>query len=521
MLATLSYSGEATDPVPKPEQIAWGRRLYLDGTLGPGQPLTGRVQDDVALTAQPAACVHCHQRSGLGTAEGTVLVPAITGSALAQATPPCPRQRPAYSDATLLRAIREGVDAAGQPLHPLMPRYDLPDAAASALVAYLKTLSAHWSPGVSEQAVYFATVVTEDVAPARRQAMLDVLNAYVMETNAGSALAGGSSYGPSRTRSAAGSARTWVLSQWTLTGSPTTWPAQLDAYYRAQPVFAVLSGISTSDWRPVHEFCERHEVPCLLPITALPALTEADFYTLYLSRGLTLEAETLAAYLSRSSSPVRLLQVFRRDSAGQTASSALRRACVGSDTTSVVDWILEDRESLSPEALATWLAATQSTVAVLWLPREGWAGLGAGRGTLAEPVRLYLSSTLLNGELAAIPETLRRLTSVIHPFSPQHRIRRLEGWLASRSLALVDQPVQAQTYLACLIASEGLKRVGERLHRDYFLEVLDRLTMAPMGSGFPRPDFAPNRRYLINGAYILEVGEGDGPPIQNALWIAP
>ena len=167
------------------------------------------------------------------------------------------------------------------------------------------------------------------------------------------------------------------------------------------------------------------------------------------------------------------------------------------------------------------LAATQSTAAVLWLPREGWTGLGAGRWTLAEPVHLYLSSTLLNGELAAVPEPLRRLSSVIHPFSPQHRIRRLEGWLASRGLALVDQPVQAQTYLACLIASEGLKRVGERLHRDYFLEVIDRLTMAPMGSGFPRPDFAPNRRYLINGAYILEVGEGDGAPIQNALWTVP
>jgi len=521
MAATLTHSGAATDLVPEPEQVAWGRRLYLDGTLGPGQPLTGRVQDDVALTARPAACVHCHQRSGLGTAEGGTVVPAITGPALAQATTTGPRQRPAYSDVTLVRAIRDGVDAAGQPLHPLMPRYVLPDAAASALVAYLKILSARWSPGVSEQAVHFATVVTADVSVARRQAMLDVLDAYVTETNAGRASAGGSSHGPSRTRSAAGSARAWILSQWTLTGPPATWPAQLDAYYRAQPVFAVLSGISTSDWRPVHEFCERHEVPCLLPNTALPALTAADFYTLYLSRGLTLEAEALAAHLSRGSSPVRLLQVFHRDPAGQTAAGALRRAFVGIETATVVDWLLEDRELLSPGALAGRLAATRSSAVVLWLPREAWAGLGGGHWTPADPVRLYLSSTLLSGELAAVPEALRRVSSVIHPFSPQRRIRRLEGWLARRGLVLADQPVQAQTYFACLIASEGLKRAGERLHRDYFLEVIDRLAMAPMGSGFPRPDFAPSRRYLINGAYILEVGEGDGPPIQSALWVVP
>jgi hypothetical protein len=520
MLATLIHLCEAADQVSEPEQAAWGRRLYLDGTLGPGQPLTSRVQNDVALTARPAACVHCHQRSGLGTVEGTILVPAITGAALAQSTTG-PRQRPAYSDATLVRAIRDGVNAAGQSLHPLMPRYVLPDAAASALIAYLKTLSVDWPPGVSEREVHFATIVTEDVAPVRRQAMLDVLHAYFMETNAGRALAGRSSYGPSRTRNAAGSARAWVLHQWTLTGPPATWPAQLDAYYRAQPVFAVLSGISTGDWRPMHDFCERHEVPCLLPNTALPTLTTAHFYTLYLSRGLTLEAEALAAYLSRGSSPVRLLQVFRRDAAGQTASSALRRALVGIDTASVVDWILEEREPLRPEALAARLAATRSTAAVLWLPRESWAGLDASRWTPADPVRLYLSSTLLHGDAAAIPETLRRFSAVIHLFSSQRRIRRLDGWLASRGLTLVDQPVQAQTYLACLIASEGLKRVGERLYRDYFLEAIDRLAMAPMGSGFPRPDFAPSRRYLINGAYILEVGEGDAPPLQNALWVVP
>ena len=130
LLAPLIHAGEAADQGPEPEQIAWGRRLYLDGTLSPGQPLTGRVQDDVTLTAQPAACVHCHQRSGMGTVEGGSVVPSITGPALAQATTIGLRQRPAYSDATLVRAIREGVDAAGQPLHPLMPRYVLPDAAA-------------------------------------------------------------------------------------------------------------------------------------------------------------------------------------------------------------------------------------------------------------------------------------------------------------------------------------------------------------------------------------------------------
>jgi hypothetical protein len=284
-------------------------------------------------------------------------------------------------------------------------------------------------------------------------------------------------------------------------------------------VFAVLSGISARDWRPVHDFCERHEVPCLLPNTPLPAVTADGFYTLYLSKGLALEAQVLAAHVARTAPRSRVLQVFARDAAGETAAEVLRGALVG--RAAVVDWPVAKRESPSPEALAARLVATRSTAAVLWLPPEGWTRLGAGGWRPVEPVTLYGSSTLLEGDLGAVPESLRGSSLVIHSLAPQRRIRRVEGWLAGHGLVPAQAPVQAQTYLACLVAGEGLKRAGEQLHRDRFLEVIDRLAMAPMGSGFPRPDFAPGRRYLVNGAYLLEIGAGPSPAIRSARWIVP
>jgi hypothetical protein len=37
---------------------------------------------------------------------------------------------------------------------------------------------------------------------------------------------------------------------------------------------------------------------------------------------------------------------------------------------------------------------------VLWLPREEWVGLGAGRWPLGEPVRLYRAQIAVRGGLA-------------------------------------------------------------------------------------------------------------------------
>ena len=56
----------------------------------------------------------------------------------------------------------------------------------------------------------------------------------------------------------------------------------------------------TGDWAPIHRFCETQQVPCLFPDTPLPVETTIDegFYTLYLSRGLPVEAATLAHYLT-------------------------------------------------------------------------------------------------------------------------------------------------------------------------------------------------------------------------------
>ena len=63
-----------------------GESIYLRGVLPSGAPLEGKRQA-AGLTARgaDAACVSCHQRSGLGTYEGynfDVTIPPIAGGNL-------------------------------------------------------------------------------------------------------------------------------------------------------------------------------------------------------------------------------------------------------------------------------------------------------------------------------------------------------------------------------------------------------------------------------------------------------
>jgi len=53
--------------------------------------------------------------------------------------------------------------------------------------------------------------------------------------------------------------RRWRLEHWALEGEPHTWSAQLEARYRATPVFALLSGISYDDWGRFMRSARRRE----------------------------------------------------------------------------------------------------------------------------------------------------------------------------------------------------------------------------------------------------------------------
>lgn len=120
--------------------VADGELVFRTGMGADGRP--------IPYTSGPpmlTSCAACNGDRGQGgrvqVMMRTVEVPRITWSELTEAHhEDGEAEHPPYTEATLREAITAGVDPAGEPLDPLMPRWRLTDQEWEALLAYLRTL---------------------------------------------------------------------------------------------------------------------------------------------------------------------------------------------------------------------------------------------------------------------------------------------------------------------------------------------------------------------------------------------
>jgi hypothetical protein len=327
--------------------------------------------------------------------------------------------------------------------------------------------------------------------------MLRVLEQYFADQNA-FALA----QSPARMRSESlksNAQRRWQLHVWTLSGAPSTWDDQLNRLLAREPVYAVISGLGGKDWRPVHEFCERASLPCIFPNLDLPVVAEQDFYPLYFSKGVLLEAELIAKQLStdsRVNAAGRVLQIFRPEDIGAQAAAHLK-------------------------ALAT-SSGSQS----LELP------LGSSRGSgltdVLRNVRQLQGSGLMGGlENTPLPPDWRQATRLTYPAElPDRRLIGSEfavGWMRRYQIPVLDAQVQVNTYVACGLVMETLKRMQGSFTADYLVERIEGMLEHQLVSGyFPSLALAPNERFASKGGYIVHFAGPTGTKlVPDTEWRVP
>lgn len=478
-----------------------GERLFRTGDPAGSALVLG-------VRTQPApACANCHGRSAQGSSEGGTFAPQVTPATLR--TPRTGHKpRPAYDAPSLARAIRDGIDAAGRPLAGAMPRYRLDDAALAALVAYLLTPAAR-PPGVTGESLRFATIVTADAPPERRETLLGVLRAFFAERNRdvrGERARRG--HDPQTLEPLP--YRHWSLSVWELHGPRARWREQLERHYAAQPVFAVLSGISGGDWQPVHAFCEDQRLPCLFPQTPWPATAApGGYYTAYFSRGAVLEAEVIAAYLRARHADAHVLQVYH--SGSRLAAEAFRAGWPGPLVQA--ELVAEERAARYWRAL---IARARPDVLVLWLPASA---LPDARWLTGDdgPTKIFVSEMLAGDAGIAALAPLQPRLYVAHPYS---KATRYEAWLTLRRLS-GDVHVATKALFVCAAAADALKHLGEEISREALLERIEHMNDSPtVSSVFARPSLGPGQRFLVKGARIARP-VSDGGRVAESGWIIP
>jgi hypothetical protein len=508
------------------DQTAAAQALYRNGILPSGTPLQGTREEGAGVVGKNAACASCHRRSGLGMSEGRIVTPPITGHYLFN-----PGERPApeeesnplaaaaysrvrYTDATLARAIRRGLGPTGKPLSPLMPHFALDGATMSLLIDYLRTLSTAAAPGVETDTLHFATIVTPDADPERARAMLEVLNDFF--DNKDAYYRGKAPPLRASRRIHYRVLRRWQLHVWTLTGAPDTWEAQLHAKLHAEPVMAVVSGISGRTWEPVHHFCEHEQLPCLLPNVDLPVTHAGDFYTVYFSAGVLLEAKLLAARLPADTRHV--VQVYRENDIGAAAAQSFPAA----------DGIKVDNYPLKPGADAAKIAAAAAHAGagdalILWLRPEDLRQLPVA----ASPASTWISGLMGGLEHAPLPAAWLATAHLSYPFDlPEQRSLRMTWpltWFKTQHIQVSDERTQVDTYLSCVILAESVGALWGNFVRDYLLETYENmLSFRTLNAYYPHLSLGPGQRFASKGGYIVHFTDAAGTTVvKDGEWVVP
>ncbi|CAB3803285.1 cytochrome C [Pararobbsia alpina] len=517
--------------------------LYRQGILPSGAPLVGQRAAGMQIRGTDAACVSCHRRSGLGTAEGLIVIPPITSRYLFRPATSAnddmdfrympgyvDLKRQPYTEATLAAAIRSGVGRDGKPLNALMPRFDIDDATMAKLIGYLGGLSSTLSPGVTDDTLHFATIVTPDADQAGRDGMLAVLRQFFSDHN--DFLRGGAKPMVSNRKLPYRVTRRWQLHIWELQGQPETWGQQLHEKLAAEPVFAVVSGIGGKTWAPVHRFCESEALPCLFPNVEVPVVAEQDFYNVYFSRGVLLEADLIASRLlppagappaaGHGDARPRVVQVFQEGDIGEDGARQLSADLSVSRHAVRIDRPLH--RNATPADIGRAVSGLKpDDVVVLWLRPSALASLPP-----SPPGAIVYVSGLMGGlEHATLPTAWRDTAILTYPVDLPV-LRRVAmnfplAWFQVRHVPVTNERVQANTYLGCQILSEGITGILDLFHRDYLVEQLENMLSQRRVNGyFPRLTLAPGQRFASKGGYLVKLS-GDAPGVLSAHggWIVP
>lgn len=240
-----------------------GKQIYLkgeDGERGEIKAVLG--SSDLELPATSFPCANCHGLRGEGTSEGGLEPSPLTWTQLrsSRTSPLTGLKRGPYNDATLARAISQGLDPGNAPLHAGMPHYRMSLHQMADLIGYLKKLGsdADVDPGLSDTTIRLGSVLPMTGPMAHvGEDVKATLNAYFAEINSQ-----GGVYG-----------RKFDLVVADSRGDAQETVKATRRLVEEEGVFALIGSFEPLGSDPAYEYLREKEVPLVGPTTLMPRLS--------------------------------------------------------------------------------------------------------------------------------------------------------------------------------------------------------------------------------------------------------
>jgi hypothetical protein len=225
-----------------------------------------------------------------------------------------------------------------------------------------------------------------------------------------------------------------------------------------------------------------------------------DFYPVYFSQGVLLEAQLIASRLSqpgrKGAGKTRIVQVFRKGDIGAAAAARLPAAL--SPGEGLIDRALG--ACAGPQALAEALReAADGGIFVLWLRTQDLAALSPPPSGIAA---VYASGVMGGLERAPLPPAWRNVTRLAYPYElPDARSLFLNypfGWFRLYRIPIVAERVQVDTFIVCsVLLTQALSSMLGDYQGDYLVERVEAMLSSRIVNGYyTRLGLAPGQRCL-------------------------
>ena len=463
------------------EQEQAGKRLYRQGLSSSDAQLVARVgASDMSVPASVLPCASCHGNDGRGRAEGGVRPPSLDWQRLAMGQGERQvngRRYPAYAEASLARAIRQGVDPAGNRLDPAMPRFELTLADQRNLTAYLKRLGDERDPGVEPDVLRLGTLLPASGPLAESgRVVRAVLEDGLAQLNQHGGIHG----------------RRLALVVRDPGDDPKSARQALDSLLDEAQVFALISPLAPMLDQQLAPVLEQREVP-LIGSTPRSGGNPQIFDPL---PGLPEQLLSLAGHARTGLGlPPDGLQVVYAGQEQAAQADAVRQRLLAAGWT--------------PGPVQVFDGQPVQGQGIVFLGRaQAFVELATALQAAGHEPYLFAASSQVAGALASLPAHGSLRVFLAYPFIPAdwtpQGLASLAGLRQRQGLDSRQASLQVSTRCALVLMTEALRQVGRDASREQLVQALEGLHDVETGLT-PALGFGPGRRQGLAGAHVVQV----------------
>lgn len=475
-----------------------GKQIYVKGESEAGEIIARLGSANLDVPASAFSCANCHGLRGEGTREGGIQPPPINWETLTRphTSALTRRERAAYNEATLARAISDALDPAGDRLHPAMSNYKMTREQMADLIAYLKQLGneSDREPGVSDDTIRVGAVLPLSGPLAQiGEDTKAVLTASFAEVNAQ-----GGIYG-----------RRFKLILEDSRGDPAQTLEATRRLIEHGDVFAMLSNFEPGESAAVSQLIRSKEVPLVGPLTLSPRVAvPPNPYIFYLLPTFADQVRALVDFAKSKGKPdqakLQVGVVYDGNGFNQDALSGLKAQARMYSMEIVSEQTYQ--AAFQPAETVALLASQKPDYIFFFGGAEDFKALAIEMDRVKLNV-LLLSSVVMVGRAAfALPPGVAAQTFLSYPGTMPNQGEFAEFLELTRKagLNLRSPAFQSMAFADAKVFFEAAKVSGRQLNRTALINSLEQMREFKTGV-FPPLTFGPNRRVGSIGSYIVGV----------------